>query len=163
MFSGPSFYWALLGLLLIAAEMFLPGFVIFFFGSGAIITGFLSILIPGVSESYTAQGIIWMVSSLLTLGFFRKKFAKIFKGTILNKEISTNVGQSAEVIEAIAPDKPGRVRYHGTSWRAISYTESFEPGAKVDIIKEDNLTFIVSGTILDEDNKYIEKDDIGDT
>ena len=163
MFSDPSFYWALLGLLLIAAEMFLPGFVIFFFGSGAIITGFLSILIPGVSESYTAQGIIWMVSSLLTLGFFRKKFAKIFKGTILNKGISTNVGQSAEVIEAIAPDKPGRVRYHGTSWRAVSYTESFEPGAKVDIIKEDNLTFIVSGTILDEDNKYIEKDDIGDT
>ncbi len=163
MFSDPSFYWALLGLLLIAAEMFLPGFVIFFFGSGAIITGFLSILIPGVSGSFTAQGIIWMVSSLLTLGFFRKKFAKIFKGTILNKEISTNVGQSAEVIEAIAPDKPGRVRYHGTSWRAVSYTESFEPGAKVDIIKEDNLTFIVSGTILDEDNKYIEKDDIGDT
>jgi len=161
MFSGPSFYWALLGLLLITAEMFIPGFVIFFFGSGAIITGFFSVLIPGVSGSYTAQGIIWIVSSLLTLGFFRKRFAKIFKGTILNKEISTDVGQSVEVIEAIAPDKPGRVRYHGTSWKAVSYTESFEPGVKVDIVKEDNLTFIVSGSILEEENKYVDKDNMG--
>ena len=149
MFLSPSFLWTLLGLLLIAAEMFIPGFTIFFFGSGAIITGFLSLIIPGLSANFTLQSIIWILSSILTLGFLRKRFTKIFRGTVLNKEIDTDVGQTVEVIEAISPEIPGRVRYQGTSWKAISFTESFEPGVKVDIIKEENLTFTVSRKILE--------------
>lgn len=157
MIFNPPFLWTLLGLLLIASEMVIPGFVIFFFGSGAIITGILSAIIPGLSGSFGLQGFIWILSSILSFSFFRKKFARIFKGTILNRETDTNVGRTVKVIEAISPDKPGRVRYQGTSWKAISYTESFEPGTNVDIIKEENLTFIVSGTILEDDNKYFEK------
>lgn len=158
MFLSPPFLWSLLGLLLISAEMFIPGFVIFFFGSGAIITGFLSVLFPGISTNFALQGIIWILSSGLSFGFFRKKFAKIFRGTILNEKIDTDLGHTVKVIEKITPEKPGRVRYQGTSWKAISYTESFEPGTRVDIVEEKNLTFIVSSTILDEDNKYIERE-----
>jgi len=152
MFLSPPFLWSLLGLLLIAAEMFIPGFVIFFFGSGAIVTGFLTVLIPGLSSNFALQGFIWILSSILSFSFFRKKFANIFRGTVLNKEITSDVGRTVKVIEAITPDKPGRVRYQGTSWKAISYTESFEPGTKVDIVKEENLTFIVSGRILEDEN-----------
>ncbi|MDA3941324.1 MAG: NfeD family protein [Spirochaetia bacterium] len=157
MFLSPPFLWSLLGLLLITAEMFIPGFVIFFFGSGAIITGFLSVLIPGLSSNFALQGIIWILSSVFTFGFFRKKFTKIFRGTILNKEIETDLGCTVKVIEAITPEKPGRVRYQGTSWKAISYTESFEPGSMVDIIKEESLTFIVSSTIFEDNNKLPEE------
>jgi inner membrane protein len=163
MFLSPPFLWSLLGLLLIASEMFIPGFVIFFFGTGAILTGLLSVLIPGVSSSFTFQGIIWILSTVTSFIFFRKKFAKIFRGTILNKEIDSDVGRSAEVIEAITPEKAGRVRYQGTSWKAISYTESFAPGALVDIVKEDNLTFVVSRAFLEESNKYLDEDNMGDT
>ena len=163
MFLSPAFLWSLLGLLLIGAEMFIPGFVIFFFGSGAIITGFLSILIPGLSANFALQGIIWISSSILSLSFFRKKFARIFRGTILNKEITSDLGRTVKVIEKITPEKPGRVRYQGTSWKAISYTESFDVGDKVDIVQEENLTFVVSGTILEDSNKYLDKDNMGDT
>ncbi len=157
MFLNPPFLWTLLGLLLIAAEMFIPGFTIFFFGSGAIITGFLSLIIPGLSANFTLQSIIWILSSILTLVFLRKRFVKIFRGTILNKEIDTDVGQTVKVIEAITPEKPGRVRYQGTSWKAVSYIESFEPNEMVDIVKEENLTFTVSRKILEDNNIYIEK------
>ncbi len=157
MFLSPPFLWSLLGLLLIAAEMFIPGFVIFFFGSGAIITGFLSVLIPGLSSNFALQGVVWILSSILSFTFFRKKFARIFRGTMLNKEIDSDVGHTVKVIEAITPDKPGRVRYQGTSWKAISYTESFEPGEIVDIVKEENLTFIVSSTILEDNNIFKEE------
>lgn len=155
MFFNPPFLWILLGLLLIASEMIIPGFTIFFFGTGAIITGILSI-IPGISGNFAIQGIIWILSSILSFTFFRKKFAKIFRGSILNKEIDSDVGHTAEVIEAISPEKPGRVRYQGTSWKAISYTESFDPGVTVDIVKEENLTFIVSRAILEDNYKYLE-------
>lgn len=158
MFLSPPFLWTLLGLLLIASEMIIPGFTIFFFGTGAIVTGILSGIIPGLSGSFAFQGIIWILSSILSFSFFRKKFAGIFRGTILNKEIDSDVGHTARVLEAISPEKPGRVRYQGTSWRAISYTESFDPGVTVDIVKEENLTFIVSGSILEDDNKYLEEE-----
>jgi membrane protein implicated in regulation of membrane protease activity len=157
MFFNPPFLWILLGLLLIASEMIIPGFTIFFFGTGAIITGILSGIIPGISDSFAFQGLIWISSSILSFTFFRKKFARIFRGSILNKEIDSDVGHTAKVIEAISPEKPGRVRYQGTSWKALSYTESFDPGETVDIVKEENLTFIVSRAILEDNNYYIEE------
>ncbi len=150
MFLSPPFIWAVLGLILIGAEMAVSGFVIFFFGVGALVTGLFSAVIPGLSGSYILQGIVWIISTVLSFGFFRKKFKKIFKGTVLGRETDKDVGHSAVVIEAIGPDKPGRVRYQGTSWKAVSYTEKFDPGDKVDIIKEDNLTFIVTKHFLDE-------------
>ncbi len=150
MFWSPPFLWAVLGLILIGAEMVVSGFVIFFFGVGALTTAVLTAVLPGLSGNYILQGVVWIVSSILSFGFFRKKFTKIFRGTILSRETDKDVGQSAVVIEAIGPDKPGRVRYQGTSWKAVSYTEKFDPGEKVDIIKEDNLTFIVTKHFLDE-------------
>ena len=144
MFLNPAFLWTLLGLLLIGAEMFIPGFVVFFFGVGAVLTGIFSAALPPVAGNFTLQGVIWIVSTLLSFRIFRKKFAAIFKGTILNRERDDDVGESAVVIEPITPEAPGRVRYQGTSWKAVSYTEEFDIGQRVDIVKEENLTFIVS-------------------
>ncbi len=147
---NPAFFWALLGLLFIGGEMFISGFVIFFFGAGALVTALLSALFPVVSASYILQGFIWILSTVISFGFFRKKFARIFKGTILNRENDKDVGQKAVVIEPIGPEKPGRVRYQGTSWKAVSYTENFKAGEEVDIIQEDNLTFLVTKHFLDD-------------
>jgi len=150
MMFNPAFFWALLGLLFIGGEMFIPGFVIFFFGAGALVTALLSALFPVVSGSYILQGFIWILSTVISFGLFRKKFASIFKGTILNRENDKDVGQKAVVIESISPEKPGRVRYQGTSWKAVSYTENFKIGEEVDIIQEDNLTFLVTKHFLDD-------------
>ena len=96
---------------------------------------------------------IWAGSSVLSLVILRRRFAKIFRGTILNPERDEDVGKVAEVTERITPDNPGRVRYQGTTWKAISYTETFDPGEKVQIIKEENLTLIVSSPILEDSSK----------
>ena len=39
--------WAILGLLLILLEFFVPQFVIFFFGVGALLTAAITALVPG--------------------------------------------------------------------------------------------------------------------
>lgn len=150
MLFNPAFLWTLLGLLLIGAEMFIPGFVIFFFGIGAVVTGILSVFIPGIAGSFMSQGVVWIISTILSFSFFRKKFTKIFKGTILNRNTDKDLGEAAVVIEEITPDKPGRVRYQGTSWKAVSYIEKFDVGETVDIVKEESLTFIVSKHFLDD-------------
>ncbi len=141
---NPAFFWILLGLVLVGAEMFIPGFVVFFFGIGAVLTGIITAILPFLKNSFSFQGLLWIVSAAFFMGFFRKKFADVFKGTILNRKPDTNVGQSAEVIEPVTPENPGRVKYQGTSWKAVSYTEKFDKGDIVDIVEEEGLTFVVS-------------------
>lgn len=142
------YIWAAIGLLFMGAEFFLPGFVIFFFGLGSLITALLSWIVPGLRSHITLQILVWLASSGLSLYFLRRYFSKIFRGNLLPGLEDDYAGKSAVVIEEINPEKPGRVRFQGTSWRAISYDETLAPGEKVEILKEENLTFVVTRSIM---------------
>lgn len=149
MIFNPIFIWAVLGLLFLGAEFFVPGVVIIFFGAGALLTSLLSAIIPGVKSSMVLQIILWLATSSLSLGFLRKYLSRVFRGKMLAADGSDPSGKTAEVIESISPDAPGRVHYQGTSWKASSYSESFEPGDAVEILKQDGLTLIVTKSIMD--------------
>jgi membrane protein implicated in regulation of membrane protease activity len=149
-FTNPSFIWALAGFILLASEMLVPGFVIFFFGSGALLTALAAAILPSVGASFGLQGLIWGASSIFSLIFLRRRFSRIFHGTVLNPTRIDDLGKTAVVSERITPEKPGRVRYQGTTWNAVSYTETFEEGEKVSIVQEDGLTLVVSAQFLEE-------------
>lgn len=149
MFFSPIFLWALAGLILIGAEFLVPGFVIFFFGVGALITALLTGVVPGLASHLGLQALIWLASTGLFVGFLRKRFTRIFRGTLIEGGVGNNeIGRRAVVTERITPDEPGRVKLGGTTWKAISYTEVFEVGDSVDIIEKDNLTFTVTRSVL---------------
>jgi membrane protein implicated in regulation of membrane protease activity len=157
MFTSPAFLWGVLGVVLIAAEMLIPGFVIFFFGAGALITALLSGIIPAITHEFVLQALVWVASSVFSLVFLRRRFSRAFRGTVFNPIQDEDVGKTAVVTEAITPENPGRVRYQGTTWKAISYTETFSPGEKVEIIKEENLTLVVTAPILPEEDRTEEE------
>jgi membrane protein implicated in regulation of membrane protease activity len=154
------YIWAAVALLFMGAEFFLPGFVIFFFGLGSLVTAVLSWLIPGLRSNITIQILVWLASSGLSLYFLRRYFSKIFRGDLLPAPESEYAGKTAVVAEAITPDNPGRVRFQGTTWKAVSYDESFAPGETVEILKEENLTLVVTssimGNILDDPTNDLE-------
>ena len=156
MLSDPAFVWAVAGLVLLAAEFLVPGFVIFFFGVGALTTAVASLLLPPVAGSLALQGVVWAVGSILSLRFLRRRFSRIFRGGTAESPATEDLGESVVVTERIAPDEPGRVRYRGTSWKAISHTESFEPGDRAQIVHEEGLTLIVTSPFLDESKKPLE-------
>lgn len=151
MISIPLF-WILLGLIMIGSEFLIPGFVIFFFGAGAIFTGALSWIIPGLESNFTAQALLWIGSSSVSLALLRRYFRPIFSGTLLKRgeEDRDPIGGHATVIERIDSETEGRIRYHGTSWRAISYDDTFEVGETVEIMRKEGMTFIVTHSIMDE-------------
>ena len=60
-------------------------------------------------------------------------------------------GKQAEVVKAIKPDKPGRVRFEGTTWKAVSFDETMKAGEKVEILRKESLTFVVTKSILGND------------
>lgn len=148
MFFSPVFLWALAGLLLIGSEFLIPGFVIFFFGVGALVTSLFSGLVPGISERLGIQTILWLASSGFLLAILRRYLSRVFKGRLLPRENRGVIGQTVEIIEPVAPDKPGRVRFQGTSWNAESYTEEFHVGDSAEIIKQEGLTLIITKSIL---------------
>ncbi len=144
MFLGPSILWGIIGLLLVASEMLIPGFTIFFFGLGAWIVAITALLIPSFAGGFAWQVLAWVAASVLSFVFLRKKFKKLFRGTLLNRMPTEGLGEHAVVLEAISPESPGRVRYRGTSWKAISLTESFEEGEQVAIVEENGITLTVT-------------------
>lgn len=130
--------------MLIASEMLIPGFTIFFFGLGAWIVAIAALVLPPLESSFAWQVVSWVVASVVSFILLRKKFKKLFRGTLLNRMPPEGLGEHAEVLEPISPDHPGRVRYRGTTWKAVSLTESFETGEEVSIVDEDGITLTVS-------------------
>ncbi len=147
------FIWAVIGLVFIGAEFILPGLVIIFFGIGALITAAVSAVLPPVAGSFILQAITWIGSSVLTLAVLRRRFSRIFRGTVLQEPDEDLVGQRGQVTETIGPETPGRIRLQGTTWKAISYDEvNFQPGDPVDVIKQEGATLIVTKPIMIEED-----------
>jgi membrane protein implicated in regulation of membrane protease activity len=143
------FIWALLGILLTAGEVLAPGFVIFFFGIGALLNAALTALVPFIRSNIPLQILLWLASSVASLGALRKYFAKAFKGKLISGLDDTEViGMQAVVVEEISPDRPGRIRFQGTTWTAQSFDERLPVGKTVEILRKEGLTFTVTSSIL---------------
>ena len=137
--------WAIAAVALMAAELFIPGLVVFFFGVGAAAVALLTALVPALRSSVPAQVLIWLASSGAALGLLRRMAARVFRGTQLEPgDDDADAGRTAEVVEEISPDRPGRIRYQGTTWKAESFDEVFGPGQRVMILRKENLTYTVS-------------------
>jgi membrane protein implicated in regulation of membrane protease activity len=138
--------WFLLGVLFFIIEMISPGFVLMFFGIGAWITAIINWV--GLTHSLPLQIIIFLVISLLTLFFLRKKFSSFMKGRVSGKQspedsITSVVGQKAIAITDIQPNGIGcKVEFNGTRWNAES-DEVIENGAPVQIVERKNLVLRV--------------------
>jgi membrane protein implicated in regulation of membrane protease activity len=57
-------------------------------------------------------------------------------------ELDEFIGHKAEVIKEVAPNKPGKVEFNGTSWNAES-DEKLNIGDIIIIKRKKNLTLIV--------------------
>ena len=140
--------WAIAGLALILSEFIVPEFVIFFFGLGALLNSLLIALVPPLAGSIPWQIIIWLGFSTLSLFVFRRYFSRWFKGRkFVEDDQAELVGEMAEVLEDITPEKQGRIRFGGTSWTAYSLDESFKKGEEVAIIRREGMKYLVTGPI----------------
>lgn len=140
---SPSFWWILVGVLLMISEFAIPGIILFFFGLGALLTAVLSYFMPALSLS--AELTIFLVSSLISLFTLRRFFKPIFKGTIRKHNEPMDEGLAGEegvVTEAIEPGSTGKVALHGTSWKAEA-AQSIEAGKTVEVVSQKSLTLIV--------------------
>jgi membrane protein implicated in regulation of membrane protease activity len=138
-----SLIWFIIGIIFLFSELIMPGFIIFFFGIGGLVTS-LSVYLFDI-ESVIIQIIIFLASSMLSLALLRKFFSKLFKGKVGSDKLLHDefIGKKAMTIKEIKPNSlKGKVEFNGTQWDADS--EFFiDKDTVVEITDRRDLTLIV--------------------
>ncbi len=129
--------WAVLGIFLITAEVFTLGFVLLWFGIGALaaaIGGFLGI-------GYVGQFLIFAVVSVILTVMSRTIFDNFFHHRE-DQEIKTGIDTLPGKIGTVKKASSGAlnaasVRVYGSDWKAFPVDDetTFEEGEKVEVVR----------------------------
>ena len=106
----------LLGIVLLGIEMVTPGgFYILFFGLAALIIGGLTGL--GIAQAEWLQWLLFSGLSILSLLIFRGPLLAWIKTKDRDMPtVDSMVGESAILLEDLAPGGTGKAELHGTTW-----------------------------------------------
>lgn len=141
----PALYWLIIGVMLFFLEMAVPGFILFFFGLGALMTA-LVVWLTQISIAW--QLALFICTSLGSLLGLRESIQnKLFTASPRDGEVDEDVmhavpGDKGVVSMTIVPPAEGRIKYSGTSWRA-SADEKIEEGEIVAIVRQKDLVIHV--------------------
>jgi membrane-bound serine protease (ClpP class) len=152
-----SIIFIVIGCLLLIIEIFVfPGFGLV--GIGGIISLLIGgiLLIPGypnrewlISRDYMTDAMIILLSIGIIISiFFIFLLYKIIQAKRKKVAVGTFIGERAETIDRIAPNKQGYVRFKGEYWKAIS-DYNIEPNTKVIIVDKEESVLKVK---LEKDN-----------
>jgi membrane protein implicated in regulation of membrane protease activity len=135
--------WLITAIGLMVSEFVIPGFVIVFFGLGALAAS-------GVAQfteaSLVTQGWVFVVVSVLSLVLGRRYCKGLLRG---KQELSKGdadddgvVGRVAVVTVAIEPPRTGSIEVNGVAWKATA-TRAIAVGESVKVVARDNITLVV--------------------
>lgn len=142
----PALYWLVIGVMLFFLEMAVPGFILFFFGMGALVTAVAAWLTP---ISIAWQLALFISTSLIFVLGLRKLIQNTFFSPAATKDGEADVdvmravpGDKGVVSMTIVPPAEGRIKYSGTSWRA-SADEKIDAGEIVAVVRQKGLVIHV--------------------
>lgn len=131
---GPWSWW-LLGLLLLAAELLLPGVFLVWIGIGAIATGVLSLLLWETALwSWQIQLLVFAALAVVSTLLGRRLLSKsdlVTDEPLLNQRGASLVGRTATLQEPITEGR-GRIRLDDTHWPVLG--PDLPVGTKVRIV-----------------------------
>ena len=143
----PALYWLSIGVMLFFVEMAVPGFILFFFALGALVTALAAWLTP---ISIAWQLALFITASLITLLSLRDMIQRKFLTSAPADEdeekdedvILAVAGERGVVSMTIAPPAEGQIKYAGTFWKAIA-DEKIEEGEIITVVGQKGLVIQV--------------------
>lgn len=135
------YIWLIIAGLFIIIETFTSGFLIFWFGIGALVSMIISIFI----EDIFIQTIIFIISSVILI-FATKPFVKKFTNSqTISTNINSLIGKTGIVVKEIDNlASVGQVKVNGELWSAKSIdNQIISENTKVEIIEIDGVKLIV--------------------
>jgi membrane protein implicated in regulation of membrane protease activity len=143
--------WIVAGIVMIVLELFLPGMVLGFLGSSALLIALCIGL--GWVDTWVSALTAWFILSLVLMVTLRGFFQRLVGGQ--SEQQSTDeeadaYGTIVDVVETITPQTQGRIHYRDASWQAICYEHTIEAGGKAMLAYRDNLVWVVEAAGDDE-------------
>ena len=141
------YIWFILAALFIVAEMFTSGFVLMWFGVGALVAGLLAL--TGFVGLPLQVAVFLVVSVLLTIAsrtIFERFFLRDSPGRALKTGMDALPGRVGVVVEeSTGPTREGAVRVFGSTWRAfpVDEGEELKQGEKVVVDRVEGATVYV--------------------
>jgi inner membrane protein len=127
---SPEMVWAVVGLLLLIAELATFSFILCFIGLGALIVALTTWI--GITPSFSGQLAVFTGSSMMTLILLRKTARKLFAGHADTRP--DYAGQKVRVVKSIPAGGEGAIQYRGSDWIAFSDSSQTIPeGASAQI------------------------------
>jgi membrane protein implicated in regulation of membrane protease activity len=129
--------WTVLGVALIVAEIFTLGFVLFWFGIGALVAAFFALLGFGVGVQFLSFAFVSIVLTILSRTIFSNLYSQTDANTLktgvdsLPGQIGTVIGASKGTLNA------GEVKVFGSTWTAFPEKgeEPLLEGEKVEVVE----------------------------
>lgn len=143
---NPLLIWFLIGLALVLSEFMVPGVILVFFGMGAWTAAVTSWL--GLTTGWTAQLLVFAISSVIYLVLLRRWFQARFMGFEGDRQnprdnIDEFQGQLVTVTEEINPGTgSGKVEFKGALWSARSES-LISTQQRARVIGVDSITLLV--------------------
>ena len=134
--------WLLCGVIGLALELILPGFIVLFFGCGALLTGIADWIFP--SLQIEGQLIVFVVSSVVLLLVFRKMLRNRFfnKSKESDDELADEyIGKTAVALTDFTNGR-GEVEFKGSKWEALS-SDEIHKGENVVISSRESIKLTV--------------------
>jgi membrane protein implicated in regulation of membrane protease activity len=135
--------WVLAGLALLGAELLTPGgFFVFFFGCAALVVGVLVAL--GVGGPVWLQWLLFAALSIASLLLFRRPLLEWVKQRQPTGTVDSLEGDTAILLEDLAPGAVGKAELRGTSWSAQNAdTQVLTRGLRCRVVRVEGLTLWV--------------------
>jgi len=110
--------WLVLGIGLLAVEMFLidAEFYLVFLGASATIVGLLALI--GVPLPQWAQWLLFAALAIVSMVGFRRRVYTLVRGNAAPVQQRVTAGDKVVVPTLLEPGQTCRVEYRGTSWSA---------------------------------------------
>ncbi|QYJ78490.1 NfeD family protein [Shewanella acanthi] len=144
-FSNPIFVWSVIGIILMLAELVVPGGIVVLLGAACmIVAAALGIgLVEGIVQSLT----LWFISAIVLLLTFRQVTQRLVGGDshVDNTDEELDLyNQIARVKQTIGPGQTaGRVEFQGSEWPALGDGSIIAAGSVVRIICRENIALVV--------------------
>lgn len=111
-------FWFALAVAFLTLEVFVAGFVLIWFGIGALLTGMLELFFPGVTWYYSLLTFsLTSVASVISWKMYETKFPSTSDRPLLNQRQQTFLGRVVRLHEPIIGGR-GRVLLDDSAWLA---------------------------------------------
>lgn len=140
--ENPAIIWFAIGLILLVAELALPGLIVIFFGLGAWVTALAYLLFD---LSFNSQLIVFILSSIFSVVLLRRSLKNRWwkQRKPINELADEFMGRTCSVVYTILPGPVGgKVNFKGTTWKAIAKVE-IKVGETARIIGKDSIVLYV--------------------